>query len=677
MVSWDGKITAYGYDVAGQLVQQTEYGQSIDQGRLKDRPETWHIHHFKRNILGQLIEKQSRKVSHKNGQSKDEGISRTRFEYDPITGNLTKARNQHSSVELAYDELDRLIGETTVHNGQSATVGYRYDPLGNRIRTILPDGRPIDYLYYGSGHLHQISLDGEVITDIERDKLHREIQRTQGSISSLYDYDPMGRLKSQRTVWSGAQTSRGKQNPLAGGAVNRRYAYDKAGNLIQSADQRSGVLNYVYDKIGRIQEARNSQTGRSETFAFDPAHNILSDKAAEGKGSNISSGNRLKEYNGIEYTYDALGNLIYRQLPDGENQYYQYDLENQLVRAEIKKPAGNTEIWTYAYDPFGRRISKERQDKLAWTSTDPKRTHFVWDGTRLLQEYTYKGSYTYIYTDQDSYEPLAQVFHNNQDEEQYLAYFHNDQIGIPKEMTDIHGNLLWYGEYTAWGRLKKDERVYKDAHQPFRLQNQYYDEETGLHYNLMRYYEPEAGRFVNQDPIGLAGGENFYQFSPNTQSWIDPLGWIYWKKGTPKPPGWRLPKDGTWAGSPGHSPFTPNNPSKLGLHPGDTIKYRGGRPDFSPWAATPWSSSGKGPKGFKVTGMTGDAKADKARMTNALAQKMGWTVQDTKAYLRRNNLILHHSSRNTAQLIPESLHDGIRHTGPASVMRNKRPNKRC
>ena len=75
--------------------------------------------------------------------------------------------------------------------------------------------------------------------------------------------------------------------------------------------------------------------------------------------------------------------------------------------------------------------------------------HSIYDGSRLLQEYTYKGSYTYIYTDQDSYEPLAQVFHNNRDEKQYLAYFHNDQIGIPREMTDIHGNLLWYGEYTA------------------------------------------------------------------------------------------------------------------------------------------------------------------------------------------------------------------------------------
>ena len=91
-------------------------------------------------------------------------------------------------------------------------------------------------------------------------------------------------------------------------------------------------------------------------------------------------------------------------------------------------------------------------------------------------------------------------------------------------MTDIHGNLLWYGEYTAWGCLKKDGRIYKNAHQPFRLQNQYFDEETGLHYNLMRYYEPEAGRFVNQDPIGLWGGENLYSFAPNVQAWMDVLG---------------------------------------------------------------------------------------------------------------------------------------------------------
>ena len=55
-----------------------------------------------------------------------------------------------------------------------------------------------------------------------------------------------------------------------------------------------------------------------------------------------------------------------------------------------------------------------------------------------------------------------------------------------------------------------------------------------LHYNLMRCYEPEAGRFVNQDPIGLLGGENLYQFAPNTQGWIDPLGWKRTSKDMPQ-----------------------------------------------------------------------------------------------------------------------------------------------
>ena len=83
--------------------------------------------------------------------------------------------------------------------------------------------------------------------------------------------------------------------------------------------------------------------------------------------------------------------------------------------------------------------------------------------------------------------------------------------------------MLWLGDYYGWGKLKSETNVTGTAHQPFRLQNQYFDEETGLHYNLMRYYEPEAGRFVNQDPIGLFSGNNLYQFAPNAQIWID-----YW-----------------------------------------------------------------------------------------------------------------------------------------------------
>ena len=111
---------------------------------------------------------------------------------------------------------------------------------------------------------------------------------------------------------------------------------------------------------------------------------------------------------------------------------------------------------------------------------------------------------------------------------QQAHYFHCDQIDIPREMTDIHGNLLWYGECTALGRLKKDDRIYKDANHPFRRQNQYADRETGLHYNFFRHYEPECGRFINQDPIGLGGGDNLYGSTPNAQRWIDPYG-LFWR----------------------------------------------------------------------------------------------------------------------------------------------------
>ena len=127
----------------------------------------------------------------------------------------------------------------------------------------------------------------------------------------------------------------------------------------------------------------------------------------------------------------------------------------------------------------------------------------------------------------DSYEPLAQVRDwttEDGENQQQIHYFHCDQIGIPREMTDKDGNLLWFGNYTGWGRLKEETKVTDSAYQPFRLQNQYADRETGLHYNFFRYYEPDAGRFVNQDPIGLRGGDNLYRFSSNIQIWIDPLG---------------------------------------------------------------------------------------------------------------------------------------------------------
>ncbi len=82
--------------------------------------------------------------------------------------------------------------------------------------------------------------------------------------------------------------------------------------------------------------------------------------------------------------------------------------------------------------------------------------------------------------------------------------------------------MVWLARYKAWGRIHKLDK--NDVRQPLRFQGQYEDEETGLYYNRYRYYDPDGARFLTQDPIGLAGGVNLYQYAPNPIKWIDPLG---------------------------------------------------------------------------------------------------------------------------------------------------------
>ena len=559
---FDHKLTGYRYNAGNELIEQREYGDDAtlaaklmaqlggqpapkkDAAPLSDGLDSQtplRITEFKRDVLGRLI--------HTLARDGGDRVQETAYQYDP-NDNLVRAANSHSITCFDYNGNGQLIAqhqwkvpskEENARNGLpetdwrdaqydmlylpvTETVRYHYDFNGNRTATVLPDGRQINYLYYGSGHLHQISLDDEVITDIERDRLHREIYRTQGKLASRYELDPLGRLKRQiATLNDLTQTETAKNAVTSAYAIKRGYGYDRTGNLTHSTDQRTGTTHFEYDRLGRITKAG------SELFAFDPAHNILSDN-----NSPTITDNRLKTYNGTTYYYDHFGNLIHRELADGEVQNYFYDLHDQLVKAEIFKKDGTKETWAYSYDALGRRIGKGRlkNEEVSETSFPhdlsgnglENQTRFVWDGSHLLQEIQPDGRYTYIYTNPDSYEPLAQV-HNRTNEDgescQQTRYFHCDQIGIPREMTDKDGNLLWLGNYTGWGRLKEETKVTDSAYQPFRLQNQYADRETGLHYNFFRYYEPDAGRFVNQDPIGIIASENLYAFAPNIQRWMD------------------------------------------------------------------------------------------------------------------------------------------------------------
>ncbi|PIT26304.1 hypothetical protein BGI37_05460 [Snodgrassella alvi] len=141
----------------------------------------------------------------------------------------------------------------------------------------------------------------------------------------------------------------------------------------------------------------------------------------------------------------------------------------------------------------------------------------------MIQETgTNQYSSLYIYTDQNSYEPLARIDKRGNDPEKVM-YFHTDLNGCPEELTDENGKILWECSFQLWGK-----RIHEIEHEPIeqnlRYQGQYLDRETGLHYNTFRYYDPDIGRFTQPDPIGLAGGFNLYQYAPNGLTWVDPWG---------------------------------------------------------------------------------------------------------------------------------------------------------
>ena len=127
-----------------------------------------------------------------------------------------------------------------------------------------------------------------------------------------------------------------------------------------------------------------------------------------------------------------------------------------------------------------------------------------------------------------------------------VYYFHTDQVGMPQELSNSQGQLVWQASYKTWGSTVAEEWEIKslsgnavhqldqgdspdqvDQQQNLRFQGQYLDRETGLHYNTFRYYDADIGRFISPDPIGLNGGINLGAFAANPLMWIDPLGLMF------------------------------------------------------------------------------------------------------------------------------------------------------
>ncbi|CAI0893302.1 Cell wall-associated polypeptide CWBP200 [Serratia entomophila] len=235
--------------------------------------------------------------------------------------------------------------------------------------------------------------------------------------------------------------------------------------------------------------------------------------------------NRLSHWQKLFYRYDAWGNLVSRRNGIYE-QHYRYDADNRLIQARGRGPQGEFDA-QYHYDALGRRSRKVVQHKGKAAQT----TRFLWQGYRLLQEQRADGSRrSWSYDPASPWSPLAALEQAGDSRSAEIYWYHTDLNSAPLEVTDAAGNLCWSGQYDTFGKLQGQtvagaaRRNGAQYDQPLRYAGQYQDDESGLHYNLFRYYEPEVGRFTTQDPIGLRGGLNLYQYAPNPLMWVDPLG---------------------------------------------------------------------------------------------------------------------------------------------------------
>ena len=530
---FDGRRQCSRYSAAGEIIEQIDHGQD---GLITTR--------IVYDAAGRPIER----------RGSDGSEASYRFD---ARGALTQAQavfpgRKPVQVTFEYDAAGRRTAEVQSHHGRIWRLSHELDAIGNRSTMRVPNVGLLAWQRYGSGHVHGVLLDQLPLASFERDALHREILRVQGTCAHHFEYAENGLLSAHSL-----QRLQSHEQPAAVPQSWRVWQYDSAAQLIVLDDVRRGAKTYGYDALSRLIGVTDSKGTATESFQYDRAGNLLAISDGVGDASaGRANGNRLSRFVSsgqraiaVDYSYDGHGNRIARTVTgpaiaerpeiraaDGVRRMmklfanapsisaqqapqedvvtrYSYDGSHQLTSIRHEDGA-QTE---YTYDALGRRIAKQHTGVDGTTKT----TFFVWDGDWMLQEVKAgrmpfeDEPITYV-QHPDNWGPLTRLSQG-----QRLHYV-SDHLGTPQELYGDNTELVWVANMSAYGRAA--EAATNSIDNPIRLPGQYYDVESGLHYNRFRYYDPESGRYVSQDPIGMRGGLNVYGYASNPLIAIDPFG---------------------------------------------------------------------------------------------------------------------------------------------------------
>jgi len=557
--------TQFEYDVSGDLIKTTDPLQQHNSQQLDDLRRVSKIID---ELQGEIrltydaldnvtsVQDQNGNLTHYsyNGfgeitaiSSPDTGI--TSFSYDKAGNMLSKQDARGIATHYAYDPLGR-VSQISYPNTQQ-NVNYSYDDASagrnsiGRVSSVTKAGLNYLYSYDSFGWVSEVALLAQVNDkqlNLKTSYLYKQNQLQQitypSGIRVKYEYaqgkvtkvslerrSGIGFILTQTLAENvkylpfGAMTSltygNGKQltysydldyrlttNKVAG-VTDKNYSYDLLANISQISDSQNGVLQQElsYDALSRLVSAKGNYG--QMLYSYDATGNRLTKTRDQQQDSYLYTDNKLTSVNSQLFAYDPAGNLIKR----GTDSFY-YSDANRLVQATVA--SGN---YHYAYDHKGQRVIKSHEQH--------SNLYLYAENGLLLTETNDMGvaQVEYIYLNGKR---LAMLVAGQ------IYYLHTNHLDAPIAITDQSANLTWQASYKPFGQIDISLDALTTGVRA-RFPGQYADSETGFYYNYFRDYDPEIGRYIQSDPIGLAGGINTYGYAnQNSIMNTDPTGLCPW-----------------------------------------------------------------------------------------------------------------------------------------------------